>query len=167
MAGEVPILMTTENARLLERLLRRQFSGAGGIEVRETESVVSISLRPSAARANGWPLPFAAQITGRTIDSPNRWRYDFAEITKAAPAYGGWAPLDGGRTGTAHNLAEDGNAETGVLGNGGHTDNLVGTFALQPVPVGRKVMMLPVQLADGSLEYWFDGVTIDDGVCNE
>ena len=50
---------------------------------------------------------FWAKISSSTPLGGGRWSYAFDEIEKTAAAYGGWATLSAGRSGTAYNAAED------------------------------------------------------------
>jgi hypothetical protein len=119
----------------------------------------------------GWPSgPFIAKISGNTADGSNRWKYAWDEVRQSADGYGNWATFTGGLSGTtsskaARSLQEDMNAATGVQGNGVDVADLVGTFALQPVPAGVLVLMTVRLCTDGTQAYWFNATNGITGAC--
>lgn len=120
-----------------------------------------------AASPAGAGGAFIARITGRTQDGSNkRWSYSFVEQVAATAGLGGLADLDGGRTGTVYNLIEFGNGASGLWFNGVHSENLVGTFDLQPIPTGARVWVWPVTVvATGAVQYLTLVVNQIDGEC--
>ena len=81
---------------------------------------------------------FWAKISSSTPLGGGRWSYAFDEIEKTAAAYGGWATLSAGRSGTAYNAAED-----------------VGGLAAA-IADNTPVVVHEVVVSGGSVpEYWF------------
>ncbi len=114
-------------------------------------------------------LPWDARISATaTQEGANfRWTYPVVEIFKDTAGYGGWSDVTGGRTGTAYAMAEDGNTSSGLQMSGVDDDNLVGTYAHQPLPVGRKVRIKTHTLTDGTKEFWIIGADNGiDGACS-
>ena len=108
------------------------------------------------------------RITSNSSDGSNRWSYRFIEVEKTQPGYGGWTDVDGGITGTVRNVIEDQNTSSGTLGNGVSVDNLTSAtarFLLQPIPTGTRVMITPVTLTNGVVEYWTQYANGVDGGC--
>jgi len=119
----------------------------------------------------GTPTPkalFFARVASSTQNGPNRWKYDFKEVEKTLPGYGGWTDRANGITGTAYNLIEDRNSLTGTLGNGVSVSSLKtddAEFELRPIPDGTRVMIMPVTLPNGTIEYWTQYENGIDGGC--
>jgi hypothetical protein len=81
MAGEKPILMTDTTAARLQSLLRRRFSGSGGIEVRETPDSVTIALRRNAPADPEKPSCYLVKVLldgGVAGDSTTRCTFTYA-----------------------------------------------------------------------------------------
>lgn len=138
--------------------------GPGLRMTRVGNSVTISAIDQPAAKAKP---TFPARITSSTQDGSNlRFTYGWAEVEKTTPGYGGWVTKPGGRTGTAYNRTEDQNGATGLMGNGVDTANLVGSFSVQPAPVGLPVELTPVPVAsDGTTEFWFSYENGVDGAC--
>lgn len=111
---------------------------------------------------------FFAKVTGNAQDGTNkRWSYTYAEVRKNGAAYasGAWETFTGNRTGTLYNLIEYGNAATGQYRNGVSASNLIGTFALKPIPTDAIVLAFIVQRNDGTAEVWTQYENAIDGGC--
>ena len=127
---------------------------------------------PVGKRFYFWRTPrngqFFARVASSTQNGPNRWKYDFKEVEKTLPGYGGWTDRANGITGTAYNLIEDRNSLTGTLGNGVSVSSLKtddAEFELRPIPDGTRVMITPVTLPNGTVEYWTQYENGIDGGC--
>ena len=144
----------------------------------ETFNGPGITNGPGGATSGGQPGPtdtssavrvlWIARVGASTQDSPNyRWTYVLTEIYKSSAGYDGWTDTTDGFTSTAaYSFAEDQNGSSGLMGNGVDDDNLVGTFAAQPIPVGTRVLVSSVILADGTAEDWIVGMPNGiDGAC--
>jgi len=115
----------------------------------------------------GRTVSFAGQtyLTGRITDyasdGTNQWLYDFEVVTKTGAGYGedNWTPT--GWTGQARNRIEDMNALGGLWGNGVDAGNMVGTFDIQPAPVGCLIDIR----RERNGEYWFSYENGVDGDC--
>ena len=59
---------------------------------------------PAPPAVDDW---FWGRVTGNSSLGDGRWSYTFVELEKSSTAYGGWATLSAGRSGTAYNAAED------------------------------------------------------------
>lgn len=96
----------------------------------------------------------------------NRWQYAWAEAECLGDH---WGELADGRSGTtssdpAYNRFEAINSATGVQGNGVNVADLLGTFAIQPIPDGVVVEMDQINV-DGTLYYWFAAMNGVTGGC--
>ena len=109
------------------------------------------------------------RIGAPTSAGDNQWTYEWPEMRKTGPGYGGWQIKPNGRThdshGPAYNFAEEMNSSSGVQGNGVNLDDLPGTFTLQPVPNGRIVLATILTFTDGTKEVWFDQDNGIGGAC--
>lgn len=124
---------------------------AGGMsaDTRGAESRVpgaAVVATPAAEQQLPATTSWIARITGATSLGNNRWSYNWTAVSltdagvTAVPAA---SPRTHATTGygTARNLAEMGNAATGVQGNGVDVADLTGTLAIRPIPTGRIVQM--------------------------
>ena len=166
--------LTAEELNRICRRVWRGIRGDGLVIVTDGAEGVAIGLAlqallPLIPKPQDW---FFGRITASAADGSNRWKYSFEEVTKATAGYTTWVAKYGGRTGTtARNGIECPNAATGRLGNGATVANLdpVGgpySFTLQPAPAGVVGEMRPVELADGTHEYWFQYENGVDGTCD-
>src|SRR5437868_2415 len=126
--------------RRLRDKLDRGIKGGPGVRISNKGKEVIISVPGQKPRgADALPSTrFVARLENPQQDGANmRWTYDFTELVKQSSGYGGWTDKNGGRTGTAYNMAEDPNDEGATghpFGNGVDSDNLLGTFAVKPIP---------------------------------
>ena len=106
-------------------------------------------------------------VISAALVAPGQWIYVVRERIKQTPGYGGWIDRPNGREVPAFALVEDMNDGEGVENHGVDVDNLPGTFATQPLPVGSRVVVTEVRFADGNnLEYWITGsMNGVDGSC--
>ena len=102
-----------------------------------------------------------------TTANGSQWTYTLVELVKSTAGYGGWTDHSNGYEYDAFNENEDQNpAIGGLMGNGVDTTNLVGTYWVQPIPVGTRVTVKDVPLADGTTEHWIIGMPSGvDGAC--
>ena len=85
----------------------------------------------------------------------NQWVYGVREAVLGSNQYGGWAQLADGRFANALNTEEEGNTASGLQKSGVNTDNLTGTFAHKPIPVGALVRVFSLTTTNGEPSYWF------------
>lgn len=111
--------------------------------------------------ADGTANLFTARIATIVGSSPQR-SYTFVEITDGGGGYNAWTDTTSGRTGTCYNLIEDQNATSTPYGNGTDPANYVGTFDIQPAPVGTRVLIF---VAPVTGKYWFMYESGVDGTC--
>ncbi len=95
---------------------------------------------------------FMARVTQNPTFSAGwkRWVYSIVEVDS------NWQAIDGGREGLCFNLTESINEETGLMGNGVDTDNLVGTFTIQPIPIDTIIWVQHASVT-GTTPYLVDG----------
>jgi hypothetical protein len=150
-------------------------TGGNQIEVRGDGDVINY-MGQVPARQVTFPAIF---LTQNVVIANAQWTYDIAEVFKkfagySAPGNLKWAVKDGGRTGTAYNYAEDFNDGLALEGHGINVDNLPGSYATQPVPLGLvwPVTEVRYQVFDEDVdgmadrrEFWFSYVNGIDGEC--
>lgn len=108
---------------------------------------------------------FWAQITANSQDGSNkRWTYTFVQVAPTGSGFDSWNTVEDGLSGTAYNTIEDMNDDEGLMGNGVDTDNLGGTFDIQPAPAGAIVRM-QITTVDGDPRYDFQYENGVDGEC--
>ena len=105
--------------------------------------------------------------------TPAQWLYGFTEAADGGPGYGEFADMIQPRTGQAYNLNEADNHLAGngmgAYGDGVDPDNLdTGefTFAIQPIPIGRPVVVRVAKTKDGTPIYRIDVTNGYDGGCD-
>lgn len=158
--------------------IRRKVDNLSGPGV--TNSPTSITTRDVAQIRDAQRTPprfewfriTAANQIGATM----QWTYDALRVVKTSAGYGGYTDnATDTATRTLYNVAEDQHATvTGSdpYGNGATQDNIdavngdTGTHALQPVPVGARVLAKLVRVGAGDAwEWWFDRPNGIDGRC--
>lgn len=125
--------------------------------------------RPSRLGPTGG-LTFLAQINGAADQSGNIWYYGFSQHIYNAD--GSTTAVAGGYSGSslgtdfALNLAEIGNATTGLQMNGIDADTLCEGVTIQPAPDGKIVKMWFEVVADQDPPFraFFDKDNAADGV---
>lgn len=152
----------------IERLSRK-VDGIRGPGV--VHSPTGISISPPAGGgaivAGDGEETFTARITGNAQDGSNfRWAYAFVQVEKTSTGYGGWTDVSGGISDTLYNRIEDNNGTSGLMGNGVDTANLSGTYAVQPIPTGTRVLVTMVRVDDNPPEYWVTYANGVDGSCS-
>ena len=165
--------------RLLELIManRVQVNGTG-LSLQRTASGVYLSTATSRLAGTGGytggdgPAGSYSIIVGKIkqvaeyVD--NIWNYRFVQMVKSAqPGYetGSWHEY-WDETQACYNLLEYANSGVGVQMNGVDIENLTGTFALQPCPVGALVMVYVTRLSGSNVpEYWFQYPSGVDGEC--
>ena len=108
------------------------------------------------------------RIKSATAYVDNIWTYTFVRVHKTAmTGYEAGAFFEDWDTPVAAwNMCEYMNSGVGVQGNGVDVDNLTGTFALQPCPVGNIVRIDAYSVGtSGAVEYWFEYQNGVDGEC--
>ena len=144
----------------------RSFTGPG-----VTNAPGNVSIGPQGRNQNNQPnvpVLWTARVGAATQDGSNfRWTYELTEIAKSIAGYDGWVDVTDGFTATAaYSMAEDQNGASGTMGNGVDTANLTGTYAVQSIPSGTRVLVWSVVLDDGTAEDWIVGMPNGvDGAC--
>ena len=173
MAGRFPTIRRGETftgRKLLDALQEAGKPPLGGRQIEVTSSGTDAVVAAAGERPYR-RVKFFAEIIASTDLGGNQWEYaQWKEKQKTGAGHDGWVDKPSGRThtlfGPAFNFAEINNSASGIQGNGVDVDNLVGTFALQPVPDGRVVEMTLIRFADQSdFELWFDQDNGVDGDC--
>ena len=107
------------------------------------------------------PVPMFPVFYARVVSSEslggNRWRYQIEQVIKSDAGYAATSPYPNRPiAGSAYNMLEMGNSESGTQGNGIDVDDLPQGFSLGPIPTGDWPHPVYIwQLADGSgFEYW-------------
>jgi len=144
---------------------RPRVVGGPGVGVVNLGGQVAMKNTASDARRR---VVIDAQIILAIPFSPNKWTYIWGEAGLTANST--WFIKDPARNSSTHGVArnryEIPNSDTGVQGNGVNVDNLVGTFALQPIAAGIVVRLELVPLADQStIEAWISEPNGVDGQC--
>lgn len=127
--------------------------GDGDALVSRSGSQVSVA---GAVRTGPMFPVFFARIVSSSSLGGNRWRYQIEQIHKVDEGYA----LPSGYpnrpvTGSAYNMLELANSESGVQGNGVNVDDLPNGFSIGPIPSGEWPHPVFVwQLAGGGFEYW-------------
>ncbi len=149
-----------------------------GFRRRNTGEGMTVGLvqpRPHGRGPNQSPpsVPcFWAKITGSAnggMETENRWNYSFVQVEQVRAAYGvdSWRAVTDGHSGTARNLAEIINTNSGVQGTGVDVDKLAQVapgMEHQPIPSGSIVVMYMSDVA-GETQYWFRASNGIDGTC--
>lgn len=133
-----------------------------GPNVRVTSTGIHIGDSPRVSRKAWNGMVYQAIVL-----LPNQWIYLVRSAIKATPGYGGWAWEEEFREVVCFNRYEDINSSSGVQGTGVNLDNLPGTFAHQPIPIGTPVEVTEERVqSTGEIEYWFAPMNGIDGQCS-
>jgi hypothetical protein len=138
--------------------------------VRKVEGAGQHRIAKPAPYANPRRQWFMAEITGQDVlgsAGGRRWVYSLAEVRRTATDFEALPMYAGGiTTDTAINGLERINAAgSGVQGNGVAGANLVGTFDIQPLPIGIVVPVMVSYLQDGTPAYTIFPPNGVDGAC--
>lgn len=98
--------------------------------------------------------------------NPRRWDYTCRPVYRAAN--GSWVAATHESEFIATNDAEDINpVADGPQGNGVDSsgEDYPPGFNLKPIPIASTVTVYEMRAVDGSLQYTFDRVNLDDGTC--
>ncbi len=155
-----PVLRETINA-LVARSEEGLIAGPG-IDI--NDNVISAWDQPGGQESNEW-FGLITRITQVGIVPTNRWSYQVREAVLESDQYDGWAQLTDGRSVNAFNTEEEGNTESGLQKSGVNTDNLLATFAHQPIPIRALVRVFALTTSGGDPSYWFSRSNGIDGTC--
>lgn len=127
------------------------------------ERLPTVSRRGPQRRGSTFaPRSFIARVASADSLGGNRWRYSVEEVQKTSDGIAGFtlkSASDGGRTGTAYNLAEVGNTATQIQGQDlTALPAVAANVAAVAVAVGSivRIEMVHSPNGEGRFEYWFD-----------
>jgi hypothetical protein len=131
------------------------------IGVNRTAGGVTVALNLAAVLARvarKGPDVQWARVTGSTSLGNNQWKYTISTAAKYTAGYGAWEDDDTTKDATAYNAAEELNTASQLHGvvDLTQTDSLgTTTITVHAIPNGQPVLVTPVLLNDGTIEYEF------------
>jgi hypothetical protein len=111
-----------------------EIRGDGNTLVSRTGNRINVG-----AANNPYPMfpVMPVRIISSTLVGANRWEYQVERISKSDEGYALLEPFPSEYDGTAYNMLEVGNSDSGLQGNGVNIEDLPAGFSIGPAPSGQ------------------------------